>query len=436
MLLFSLILTAFSVSHPLFIGVLGRGIPFLFTGAGYAALPVLMLAWFSYRHSSQSAPWETGMKFRTILLASAIGLLTLFGWLNGNTMRHVFDDAWCYIYFLFAILLGTRDDVWEDIERPLLAMFCVSFALVIWGLSLDRGVLSNTGGIMLVSDAGAERRWIRTAGYEFGRVLGFWPLVVMMNYFRRGTRAKAIGVLIIVAFLCLQVVFQKRAPFVRTILYATVLIIFPLVNRRQASPASAISVIFALGLTLFTISTTDVFRQLIGRYVSDDPVAESSRILEARSLLADLDWHEYIYGRGMGGYFFPPEDWDAGNVEIAPGVMGRTALHVGILVPVLKGGLVFWTIVYCFFLPALFRRAKVWYSNRYNMCALAILPVYMASQVIEGAPGIPNIFDALMVGLAAGRIGLAIRDNPRAPSHRQGLSTMMLSSPGPLLRRQ
>lgn len=415
LLLLALILTTFSVSHTLVIGVLGRGIPNLFTGAGYLALPVLILAWMKYREACAPAVVEMGMKLRLVLFSLAIGALAIYGLMRGNAARHVFDDTWVYVYLMFAILLGMRDEVWEDLQRPLVVLFCVSFALTLWGLSLDRGVMTASGGVVLVSDIGDDRRWIRTAGYEFSRVLGFWPLVVMMHYFRRGSaRSQAIGIAVIVAFLCLQVVFQKRAPFVRTILYAAVLVLFPLINRRRASLAGAMAVVAAIALTIFAASTTDVFRQLMSRYVSDDPVVESSRLLEARALLADLTWPEYIFGRGMGGYFYPPEDWDAGNVEVAPGVLARLALHVGILVPLLKGGIVYWAIVYSFFLSAFRPRSGEWYSNRFNMCALAILPVYIASQVIEGAPGIPNIFEALIIGLAAGRLGLVARVHPRS----------------------
>jgi hypothetical protein len=251
-----------------------------------------------------------------------------------------------------------------------------------------------------------DRPFVSTAGYEFSRILGFWPLLWLLG-FLAPTRTKwsmfAMGSL--VAYLILQLVFQKRAPFVRTLLYALVPLALPVLTAQRRGVGRAIAAVLFIVVMLSVLSTTEFFERLMDRYRSDDPLLQSSRLLEAESLLSGLVWPEHLIGRGMGGYFVAPLDWSAGLVEVREdGLLGRTGVHIGILVPLLKGGAVFLVLIVSCYLSAFTPRPRIWYESRYNVAAIGIVPVYLASLTIEGGVGLGNILDVLLIGLAVGRL--------------------------------
>ena len=419
-LLFSLFQVAFMASHVLFMGATGRGIAYLFTVPGYMALPVLGLAAFLYARADRGSGISRGWRHRLLLFAFVLGLLAIAGLLKGYGVRAVADDLWIYLYFLLFVILGRYDEVWRDLEKPLILFFWLLFALTIWGLFLPRPLVNEYGELVFV-DIAQDRPTINTAGYEFHRILGFWPLVFMLGCLSRlRITWRMLAVASAFAFLVLSVAFQKRAPFVRTLLYMLppLLILLASVQRRRFLLGFAILFCLVLGLA-FTVRTS-VFQQLETRYRAEASLWESSRLVEARAMFDDLQWPEYIFGRGLGGYYTPPPDWDAGVVRISEqGDLGRRSLHIGILVPILKGGVLFWIVTYSLYWPVLRPRRRLWYSSPLNMCAVAIIPVYVASQLIEGGASMGNVFDALLIGMVIGRLGTVVQ-SPSSPEKDQG----------------
>ena len=85
------------------------------------------------------------------------------------------------------------------------------------------------------------------------------------------------------------------------------------------------------------------------------------------------------------------------------GEIGRASVHIGFFMPMLKGGLLLSLVYYGFFLPMFQRKPAGWYQNPINTAALAVVPVYVLFQFIEGSPTMTNGFDAILVGMACAR---------------------------------
>ena len=390
-------------------GAVGRGISYLFTVPGYMALPVLGLSVILYARANRTVSSARGWKEKLWLFFVALGLLTITGFLNGNGLRAIADDLWIYLYFLLFVMLGRYDEVWKDLEKPLIILFWILFILTLWGLSLPRPFVNEYGEVVFL-DIAQDRPTVNTAGYEFHRILGFWPLVYMLGCLQRQRLLwRVLAIASVFAFLALTVIFQKRAPFARTLMYALAPLIISLISVRRTRVLFSLAVLSGLTAALAAIVSTDAFKQLDTRYRTDAPLLESARIIEARAMFEDLHLSEYITGRGLGGYYAPPPDWEAGVVKINDqGELGRRSLHIGLLVPILKGGMLFWLIYYSLYWPVLKLRHRRWYGVPPNMCAIAIIPVYCLSQFIEGGASLGNIFDALLIGLVVGRLGTVV----------------------------
>ena len=78
-------------------------------------------------------------------------------------------------------------------------------------------------------------------------------------------------------------------------------------------------------------------------------------------------------------------------------------MHIGVLQPLLAGGVILCLAYYAFFIPILWRKPPGWYDNRYNVAAMAVLPVYATFLLIEGAPVWGTPFTCALVGMACAR---------------------------------
>ena len=122
-------------------------------------------------------------------------------------------------------------------------------------------------------------------------------------------------------------------------------------------------------------------------------------------MLKELSLYELLIGRGMGGYYTSVR-WSTGNAVVnAEGTRARISCHIGLAVFILKGGLVFFIINMLFYLPILLPKGRGWYRNRVNMAVMAVVPVYLAFQLVESSPFFTTYADTALVGLIWARLG-------------------------------
>jgi hypothetical protein len=129
---------------------------------------------------------------------------------------------------------------------------------------------------------------------------------------------------------------------------------------------------------------------------------ENERFHEAAVFLRGLEPGESVFGRGFGGYFKPDASWWGVWLEDVREV-GRRQLHVGALMPVLKGGVLFAGVYYAGLLAALARGGR---ALRSPFAAAAFLVVLLHALFLlqEGWFIMSASFDLVMVGLAMGHL--------------------------------
>jgi hypothetical protein len=111
-----------------------------------------------------------------------------------------------------------------------------------------------------------------------------------------------------------------------------------------------------------------------------------------------------MIGRGMGGYFPSPPGWKLGTTYVDyRGTKGRLFAHVGLLMPLLKGGIVLMAVYYLFFLRLYLPKGAQWNDVPVNFAARVVIAVYTLFLLIEGPPTLGDPLACLMVGLCCAR---------------------------------
>ena len=392
-------------SHELFMVILGHGISLVFSGGVFVSLLVLIPAVQRYRKAYALTPAIGAFRAKLMMLVVSVILLTVYGYVRGNLLRLVLLDIWPYAAIFLFLVLGRYDQAWEDLEKPLILGFWALFLLCVLGLNYPKP-LARGAGLISVEVAG-QRGFTNSLGYDLNKLTYFWPIVLMLGYTRRRVDIwKILGLASILAFLTLQILFQKRAPVARAMAYLfTVALIVPLLQKKLKLGTTTIVLLGSLVVVFVVASVGTNWSYLIERYQGGAWGIGSERSMEASWMLNDLNLVEYVVGRGMGGYYTPPYWWTAGVGPVTRmGDMGRPFLHVGLLQPMLKGGFILLAIYYSFFFPMFFRKQPGWYQNRFNVVAMGALPVYTLFLLVEGPPTWVAPAEAFLVGFCCARL--------------------------------
>ena len=363
------------------------------------ALIFLMLAVKSY--SSRCLPSTVIPTFtaKVLMLFLAIIFLCLYGIFRGNFLTYIFTDAWILMVILCFLVLGRYDQPWYDMEKPLIILFWIGFAMVLVGLFRPE-VMISTWGVDVSTEK--DQASSATLGYDVQFLLSFWPICFALAYFRpRMDKWRILGLGTAVAYLALQIYFLKRAPSARVFAYViTIVFVAAIVHARPVS-WTTILLITAFVVIAGTMVSTEA---LLRRFKEAE---RTSRFSEAWALLDDLSGAEVLIGRGMGGYFKPPEGWRAGLAVVNKnGEMGRTGVHIGACIPYLKGGLLLFLLNLSFVVPMFRRKGSEWYTDRLNLAAISTLPVWLLFQLTEGSPSLGAPYDAIIFGFACARMSV------------------------------
>jgi hypothetical protein len=297
------------------------------------------------------------------------------------------------------VLLGRYDEVWEDLEKPLLILTLIGMGMAFLGLGIPVTSVDVDKSV-IQSQYEGERGYTRSVAYTLcDHLLGCWPLVFAGGVLgRRHPATRVMSFLIWIGYLTLQVYFTKRAPSARAACYfLSAVIVSVLFVRKQGIQMMLVGILAVSMAGAFLWARPEV-ALLYERFYQED----TSRIDEAMMMSRCLSREDWIIGTGMGGYFVPEV---ASMVTVAGkgGEEGKSALHIGLSMPLLKGGLIL-LVAFCFLMMRALRgagRRAAW--NRYDGITICVLPVFGLFLLTEGFPSYGSPFDALLLGLLLGR---------------------------------
>ena len=316
-----------------------------------------------------------------VLVQSAVG----FGW--GYDTREIVQDSIGFFTLLAFVGLGSSAKFWDDMWIPAMRMLLLAFAVNLVGMMDMGSVLSSLSGNL------TDRVARDLVAYRSQHALSLWP-IVLLTCRERSRRAQIFMILLAAFGFVQQVLFQKRLGTLDFLVYGSLFLFWMQrsvgpSNRERARAADeerwlrrTIFGMLALGILsvvcvmpgLFVAQATALGERFLGTSSAMDKsesgmlsalVFENERFQIARYLFDDFDTHEWVIGRGMGGYFNVPivmTGNDARDESVIESLylsdvnaVGRRALEVGALFPFLKGGMILMVVVYGGMLAAILR---------------------------------------------------------------------------------
>ncbi len=405
----------FSLTRLFFARHLGEGVAAVASQAGIYSVALLLPALLTYG-------LEAGSLFGTLTPAArlwASGVLALsvflflYGWLDkGYVITAAVHDLCPYLVIVSAVVLGSWRRAWEGANPAMVALFLAGLALSAVGMTEITQVVSE--------EFAEDRAGVSIVAYRMQGALAFWPLLFLTARLRRPLTALVVfaGVFFVLGQ---QILFQKRSPSVRVLLYVLVfLVVLPrLAPRGEAGSkagrhlaafavAGAAALLIALTAApwLFEAQAAGLLRRLSGKAYSGGAAGmltwENERFFEARMFVRTLEPQELVLGRGFGGYFVP--DTAGWGVWLDDAhVVGRRQLHVGGLMPFFKGGLALALLYYAGVAYALWR-GRLSLGEPLGAAAFFVVLIHAVFLLQEGWFTMSVAFDLFAVGLCMGHL--------------------------------
>lgn len=335
--------------------------------ATYGSLLLLPLLWVQYRSASRPGEGIGQMGAGLVTLLAAVATLCLLlGIQNGYMLREVIQDYAPYIVLCAFALIGSRKAFWDDLVG-MLPM------LLLAGLIVNAAGFAGFGE--LIGGNEGERVARESLAYRTQGVLSVWGIALLLMR-RRSAYFKMVAISALIFYLFQQIFFQKRLGTAEAMLYVgSYFLLIPLLTIRRSTQdriedARLFMLLFTAGIAGFIIlaalSGNVMFAQLeslFNRFVGlgqgegkqgagfiSTVFFENERFALAMKMLTDYNPWEWIYGRGMGGYFAIDmtlnENDSVRQLQYESsylfdvGEFGRRDLEIGILMPFMKGGII------------------------------------------------------------------------------------------------
>jgi hypothetical protein len=414
----------FSLTRLFFSQPLGEGVANLATLAGIASTALLLpaVAIYGLKGEGLFGNLVEGARLWLVVLTALSVFLFFYGWLvKGYLVNAVAHDLCPYLVLIAAVVLGSLPEAFADLDRPLLVLLLI--ALVVNALGMTQ--MTN----VVFEDYAEDRAGIGIVAYRTQGALAFWPLFFLTARYRRPLTAFLVYCTVFFV-LAQQILFQKRAPTVRILLFVLVfLVALPRLQRRGPAPdarrgwaafatAGGLALVLALGVApwLFEGQLSGLLHRLSGASYSGGAAGmltwENERFFEAAMFLRTVQPQELVFGRGFGGYFIPDTPgWGVYMDDV--GAVARRQLHVGALMPFFKGGLALALAFYGGLAFALLRGRR-FLAEPLAGAAFFVVLVHALFLANEGWFTMSVSFDLLLVGLCMGH--LLSRDRGRQPS--------------------
>jgi hypothetical protein len=398
---------------------LGAGALGLATVAGIASVALLLPAATIYglRADGPLGNLVDGARLWAVLVLGLSLLLFFYGWVvKEYRLNPVVHDLCPYLVIVGAVVLGSIDRVFADLDRPLLALLLVALVVNALGMTEITDVVSEIEA--------EDRAGPAIVGYRTQGALAFWPLLFLTARKRRPLAAFLVYSAVFFV-LAQQILFQKRGPSVRILLFVVVFLFVlprlvrprPREGRRSSvtfASAGALALVVSLAAApwLFEGQLAGLVRRLSGQAYEGGAAGmltyENERFFEAGMFLRTLEPQELLLGRGFGGYFIPQvEGW--GGLMDDLGVVARRQLHVGGLMPLFKGGLALFASYFAALASALVRGRR-FLAQPLAAAAFFVLVIHALYLTLEGWFIMSSSFDLLMVGLCMGYLLSRERD--------------------------
>lgn len=364
--------------------------------------------YFYYSSLSTKQFLTTSLTNRVIVFLLYILFISIYGALNGNLVNLIFIDFWVYFIIIPAMVLGSNPLVWRKLYKPLVILYYIFFFIVYLGKDFLRLHYLEGGYSM---DSFDSRLAVKTLAYELSPVLEFWPIIFTLSFFvKKDKLFKILGFLSLFFFLGLQVYFLKRAPSARAV--AQLLLVVALYYKIKPSSFQIKRIVTVAILVIsgyFIFSSLLPIDNLTKRFDEED----NSRQNEAQIMLSQLNPHEMIIGRGLGGYFYISDNDGTGIIPVNDlKHLGKAALHIGFFFIILKGGILYIALIVWLIFPMFTKwQNKLWLSNPYNFAATVSLLTYLAFRFIEGGYTTGAIFQAFLFGFCIGRVASSRFEN-------------------------
>ncbi len=346
--------------------------------------------------------------FLTFLFISYIFYLVSYGVVVGNPAHYISTEVWIYLIVILCLFLGHYDAVWKDIYKPLIVLFWLFCIPVYFGTFIPRLHLIAEGSAEYLLEKKGYLGATATLAYEMYPILDFFPIVFVLSAIRKKIDIwKILGLCTVIGYLGFHIFFQKRAPSVRALTY--IVVILGTIQLVKPSIESFLKPIGFGAIAIFFLLSIVSVDGLVDRLNKSDQ--DDSRQNEVGIMLNQLEPHEWIFGKGFGGYFILGSDdiYGLGEYEIKEGVFGKVNLHIAFFYPILKGGLIFLLLTLLFSFPLIYRWLdRTWLSNEYNFTAFNILIVIFLFQFIEGPFSSGVTFLGVLYGLCWGKVATSL----------------------------
>ncbi len=366
-LLFILIAVAyFAQTRAFFLYAIIPGQELLYTYVFYSTFPLALALPFFYK-INVFKKFSLDVVLLLFCFTAYIAYLLIWGVVTQNNIVFFTDDLYSYALMIIFILLGSSKVFWKHFINVHFIFFPIALLInmratgIIDHKSLDIDSLADYDG---------KRRIVRALlSYKTENSISMWPFLLLISRsfnFRR--------VLIVVAGVSfvffLQILFQKRAPFLRVLFYLTAFsFILPWLykfkfrkyinNNNRLKLAGLFTVLMTILIYkvpnlphLIQYNVVALGERYMGHRSEKETykggatavfTKENERIAEVDEMLRSLSGQELILGKGLGGNFYSTVEFND----------FRAAVHMGIFTFILKGGIVFLLLYYLVVLRAL-----------------------------------------------------------------------------------
>jgi hypothetical protein len=392
---------------------LGDGVTAIASVIGIASVGLLLPAVLIYGLRAEGPLGNLGHGGRlwAVLVVGLAFVLFLYGWLvKDYRVNAVAHDLCPYLVIVSAAALGSNPRALADLDRPLLALLLA--ALVVNALGMTR--MTD----VVTEDYAEDRAGISIIAYRTQGALAFWPLLFLTAR-QRSLRTAFVIYSTVFFVLAQQILFQKRGPTVRILLYLLVFLVLPRLQGRSVpregrrgwvtfAAAGALALVVALSVApwLFEGQLTGLLNRLSGKRYSGGAAGmltyENERFYEAGMFLRTVEPQDLVLGRGFGGYFIPDTPgWGVYMEDL--NAIARRQLHVGGLMPFFKGGLALSLVYYSGLVLALARGRR--FLREPLSAAAFFIVLFHALSLLQESWFIMSVsFDLVMVGLCIGHL--------------------------------
>jgi hypothetical protein len=348
-----------------FMSALGDGFNQAAAFCAYGSLLLLPFLLEQYRQTSRPGEQigSTGATW-ILLLAISATFSCLHGFFLAYDAREIIQDYAPYVIIGVFAVIGSRRAFWDDLT-----------ALLPWILfaGLTVNALGFVGfGNLIERDIG-ERVARDSLAYRTQSTLGMWGIAFLLMR-RQKPMFKFLAILALYFYLGQQVLFQKRLGAIESVLYlGGFFMLIPLFSRTRTQndrldEAKIFLGLFLTALIAFVMAITlgdgllvaqaqSLHQRFVGIGTGQRKeeaglfaaiILENERVELARRMLSDFRPLEWVFGRGMGGYFIIEVSLNDNEAVRQQqylslylddvGVFGRRSIEIGWLMPFLKGG--------------------------------------------------------------------------------------------------